>query len=131
MGPGIDKINQPSVSFFRVKAFDQLRNLCRDTPVAFTALAAAAEDVALAASTFSLNVSWATGGREATRRFMLYKLERRVLVSSGIYHIITGCGVNILPICAHMVPLSIAAAESNQTGVAGIGERRNRDVGID
>ena len=43
MGPGIDKIDQPSVTFFRVKAFDQFRNLCRDTPVAFTALAAAAE----------------------------------------------------------------------------------------
>ena len=50
------------------------------------------------------------------------------LVSSGIS---IRCGVNILPICAHMIPLSIAAAESNQTSVAGIRERGNGDVGVD
>ena len=37
----------------------------------------------------------------------------------------------LLPVLAHMVPLRIAASESNQTGVAGIGERGNRDVGVD
>lgn len=39
--------------------------------------------------------------------------------------------MNILPVSAHMIPLGIAAAESNQAGVAGVGKRSYRHVRVD
>lgn len=39
--------------------------------------------------------------------------------------------MDVLPVSAHMIPLGIAAAESNQTGVAGVGKRCHRRIWID
>lgn len=75
---------------------------------------AAAVDVACAVNTFSVNTSEVMGGKEATRRFKLYRLYQLV---KCIEPLEISCRY-ILPVTMHVASLKVTTSECHLTCVA-------------